>query len=53
MCVLDQIWEDVKSGRALEDPSLLSRFALFTFADLKKFKFFYWFGYVAMKPCLG
>lgn len=43
-----QIWEDIKSGRALEDPSLLSQFLLLTFADLKKYIYYYWFAF----PCL-
>ena len=29
------IWEDITSGRALENPSSLSRFVLLTYADLK------------------
>ena len=38
-CVFDefilifvQIWTDITSGRAIEDPSLLSQFLLLTFA---------------------
>lgn len=43
------IWDDIVSGAALADTSLLNRFALFTYADLKKFKFYYWFGFPALK----
>jgi ubiquitin-like modifier-activating enzyme ATG7 len=43
-----QIWEDIKSGRTIEEPSLLSRFLLVTFADLKKYAFYYWFGFPAL-----
>lgn len=43
-----EIWESVTSGRAVEDPSLLSRFLLLTYADLKKYHFYYWFAF----PCL-
>lgn len=44
-----QIWDSIISGDAAKNPSLLNRFALFTFADLKKFKFYYWFGFPALK----
>ncbi|KAF9907923.1 Autophagy protein 7 [Lobosporangium transversale] len=45
---VDQIWEDITSGKAVLDPSLLNKFLLLTFADLKKFKFFYWFAFPAL-----
>lgn len=44
----DQIWSDVISDRAVEDPSLLSRFLMLTFIDLKKYHYYYWFAF----PCL-
>ncbi|XP_060072759.1 ubiquitin-like modifier-activating enzyme ATG7 [Ylistrum balloti] len=43
-----QVWEDIISGKALEDPTLLSRFLLLTHADLKKYIYYYWFAF----PCL-
>lgn len=43
-----EIWENILNGKALEDPSLLSRFVLLTFADLKKYHYYYWFAF----PCL-
>ncbi|KAG0244754.1 Autophagy protein 7 [Actinomortierella wolfii] len=46
--VVQQIWEDISSGRALMNPELLNRFLLVTFADLKKFKFYYWFAFPAL-----
>ncbi|KAG0369639.1 Autophagy protein 7 [Gamsiella multidivaricata] len=46
---VDQIWDDITSGRAAQDPSLLNKFLLVTFADLKKFKFFYWFAFPALQ----
>ncbi|KAJ3013358.1 Autophagy protein 7 [Thoreauomyces humboldtii] len=48
--VAERIWEDITSGAAVEHPSLLSRFLLLTFADLKKYKFWYWFGFPALLP---
>ncbi|KAK3807476.1 MAG: hypothetical protein JOS17DRAFT_766614 [Linnemannia elongata] len=47
--VVDQIWDDITSGKAVIDPSTLNRFLLVTFADLKKFKFFYWFAFPALQ----
>lgn len=39
----NEIWEAIKSGAALENPMLLNKFLLLTFADLKKYHFYYWF----------
>ncbi|KAF9118329.1 Autophagy protein 7 [Mortierella sp. 14UC] len=47
--VVDQVWDDITSGRAVLDPATLNRFLLVTFADLKKFKFFYWFAFPALQ----
>uniref|UniRef100_A0A5F9D1U4 Ubiquitin-like modifier-activating enzyme ATG7 n=1 Tax=Oryctolagus cuniculus TaxID=9986 RepID=A0A5F9D1U4_RABIT len=44
----NKIWESIKSGAALEDPVLLNKFLLLTFADLKKYHFYYWFCYPAL-----
>ncbi len=33
------VWRDICSGRAEANPSLLSRFTLLCFADLKQFRF--------------
>lgn len=43
-----KIWEDIHNGRALEDSSVLSRFLLISFADLKKWSFHYWFAFPAL-----
>ncbi|KAI8807414.1 hypothetical protein BJ742DRAFT_869846 [Cladochytrium replicatum] len=45
-----QLWEDVMSGRAINEPHRLSRFLLISFADLKKYKFTYWFAFPALQP---
>ncbi|CAH3114652.1 unnamed protein product [Pocillopora meandrina] len=45
-----KIWDNVKSSKALEDPSVLCQFVLMTFADLKKYKFYYWFAFPALCP---
>jgi ubiquitin-like modifier-activating enzyme ATG7 len=40
---LDNLREDIESGAAERNPERLNRFVLITFADLKKYKFLYWF----------
>mmetsp|Transcript_32102 Transcript_32102/g.43966 ORF Transcript_32102/g.43966 Transcript_32102/m.43966 type:complete len:691 (+) Transcript_32102:91-2163(+) len=47
-----KLWESITSGDALANPSQLGRFVLFTFADLKKYKFSYLFAFPAIK-CWG
>lgn len=41
------------TGAAIDDLSLLNRTVLMTFADLKKYKFLYWFGFPALKAVDG
>ncbi|KAH6829155.1 ThiF family protein [Perilla frutescens var. hirtella] len=43
-----KIWEDILSGKVEEDCSLLSRFLIISFADLKKWSFHYWFAFPAL-----
>jgi hypothetical protein len=43
-----QVWADILSGRAERDSSLLTRFFLLTFADLKRWDFYYWFAFPAL-----
>ncbi|XP_062516954.1 ubiquitin-like modifier-activating enzyme ATG7 isoform X2 [Corticium candelabrum] len=45
-----RVWESIVSGRAVDNPSLLVQFFLFTFADLKKYYFYYWFAFPALCP---
>eukprot|EP01156_Anaeramoeba_ignava_P001270 Anaeramoba_ignava/a1306_275.p1 GENE.a1306_275~~a1306_275.p1 ORF type:complete len:749 (+),score=141.98 a1306_275:32-2278(+) len=42
------IWQDIVNGEALEDTSRLGRFLLLTYADLKKYIFYYWFAFPAL-----
>ncbi|XP_054712577.1 LOW QUALITY PROTEIN: ubiquitin-like modifier-activating enzyme ATG7 [Uloborus diversus] len=42
-----EIWDAVKSGAALENPCVLQRLLCFTFADLKKYYFYYWVAFPA------
>ncbi|KAJ3321121.1 Autophagy protein 7 [Boothiomyces sp. JEL0866] len=43
-----KIWDAIKTGAVIENPQLLVQFGLITFADLKKYRFYYWFNF----PCL-
>uniref|UniRef100_A0A8C5HCC4 Ubiquitin-like modifier-activating enzyme ATG7 n=1 Tax=Gouania willdenowi TaxID=441366 RepID=A0A8C5HCC4_GOUWI len=43
-----EIWEAIQSGAAIKNPSILCRFILLTFADLKKYNFYYWFCFPAL-----
>ncbi|KAJ3116249.1 Autophagy protein 7 [Phlyctochytrium bullatum] len=36
------VWTAICSGEALKNPSILNTFLLITFADLKKYKFYFW-----------
>jgi ubiquitin-like modifier-activating enzyme ATG7 len=45
-----KVWEAIVSGRAIDDPSLLTQFFLITFADLKKYHYYYWFAFPALCP---
>ncbi|KAI8359877.1 E1-like protein-activating enzyme Gsa7p/Apg7p [Choanephora cucurbitarum] len=47
---VEKIIQAVQSKEALDDPSLLNQFLLLTFADLKKYKFYYWFAFPAIMP---
>ncbi|CAL8355647.1 unnamed protein product [Gadus morhua 'NCC'] len=43
-----EIWDAIQSGAAMKDPSVLCKFLLLTFADLKKYHFYYWFCFPAL-----
>lgn len=43
-----QIWEAIQDGTIYSVPSLLSSFAIISFADLKKYRFTYWFAFPAL-----
>lgn len=43
-----QIWDAIVDGTIYSCPSLLSSFIIVSFADLKKYKFYYWFGFPAL-----
>ncbi|KAK8961103.1 Ubiquitin-like modifier-activating enzyme atg7 [Platanthera guangdongensis] len=43
-----QIYDDIISGKADDDCTVLSRFLLISFADLKKWTFYHWFAFPAL-----
>lgn len=48
--VVSQIWADICTGSAESDPSLLCRFLLLAFADLKNYQYHYWYGVIGLLP---
>ncbi|XP_057314332.1 ubiquitin-like modifier-activating enzyme ATG7 isoform X2 [Hydractinia symbiolongicarpus] len=44
----NKIVSDIKSGAVEKNPELLNRFLVLTFADLKKYHFYYWFAFPAV-----
>ena len=44
------MWAAIRSGAAEADPSLLQPLLLLTYADLKHFKYRYWFAFPALQP---
>ncbi|KAJ5355782.1 Molybdenum cofactor biosynthesis MoeB [Penicillium concentricum] len=42
------IWDAIHDGTILSSPSLLCSFVIISFADLKKYKFHYWFAFPAI-----
>ncbi|CAL0329420.1 unnamed protein product [Lupinus luteus] len=46
--VAGKIWDDILTGKAVEDCSVLSRFLVISFADLKRWSFHYWFCFPAV-----
>lgn len=43
-----KIWDDIHSGKATENSSVLLRFLVISFAELKKWSFHYWFAFPAL-----
>ncbi|KFA66998.1 hypothetical protein S40285_06253 [Stachybotrys chlorohalonatus IBT 40285] len=43
-----QIWDAIKDGSIYSVPSLLSSYVILSYADLKKYKFTYWFAFPAL-----
>ncbi|KAG5916018.1 Autophagy- protein 7 (Autophagy- E1-like activating enzyme atg7) [Claviceps africana] len=43
-----QIWDAINDGTIYSVPSLLSSFVMLSYADLKKYKFTYWFAFPAL-----
>lgn len=47
-CFFSQIWDAINDGSIYDNPSLLSSFIVISFADIKKYKFHYWFAFPAL-----
>ncbi|KAG5877148.1 hypothetical protein JTB14_035918 [Gonioctena quinquepunctata] len=45
----NSIYEKIKNGEALKDPSVLNFFLILSFADLKKYHYYYWFAFPVPK----
>lgn len=43
-----RLWEDIYSGAALAEPTLLASFAMLCFSDLKKYVYTYWMAHPAL-----
>jgi ubiquitin-like modifier-activating enzyme ATG7 len=43
-----QVWEDIQSGRSIQEPSKLSPFVLLCFPNLKTHRYYYWFAFPAV-----
>lgn len=43
-----QIWDAIQDGTIYSVPSLLASFAILSYADLKKYRFTYWFAFPAL-----
>ncbi|KAF4511799.1 hypothetical protein G6O67_001009 [Ophiocordyceps sinensis] len=43
-----QVWDAINDGTIYSVPSLLAPFVILSFADLKKYKFTYWFAFPAL-----
>ena len=41
----ERVWSGIQSGAWLNNPGILSEFAILMFADLKKFRYYYWFAF--------
>ncbi|KID87862.1 E1-like activating enzyme [Metarhizium guizhouense ARSEF 977] len=46
--IIKNIWDAINDGTIYSVPSLLSSFVILSYADLKKYKFTYWFAFPAL-----
>lgn len=49
----DELWRQILRGEIFEETSGLNRFVVSTFADLKKYDYYYWFGFAAFSEPKG
>ncbi|KAJ6634983.1 Ubiquitin-like modifier-activating enzyme ATG7 [Pseudolycoriella hygida] len=48
-----KIWESIIDGSCIDNPSLFVRFFVLSFADIKKYKFHYFFAYPTLSHTVG
>eukprot|EP00887_Chlorella_sp_A99_P000291 scaffold13.g291.t1 len=48
--VAAEVWAAIQSGAAERHPSLLQRFLLLAYCDLKHYKYFHWLAFPALQP---
>lgn len=48
--ITSALWDDILTGRALENPSLLQRMIALVYCDLKLYKYHYWLGFPVLSP---
>ncbi|KAJ3212169.1 Autophagy protein 7 [Entophlyctis luteolus] len=46
----EEVWTAIKSGEAVKNHAFFSYFSVLAFADIKKYKFYYWFAFPALLP---
>ncbi|KAG4074407.1 hypothetical protein HA402_000386 [Bradysia odoriphaga] len=48
-----KIWDSITDGSCIENPSLFARFFVLSFADIKKYKFYYYLAYPSVSQTVA